>query len=314
MSDGLKSRLRRVAGRVRSKAIPRMPWAARNDRLMVDRLRREFDVPGKRLAVVVHLYYEDCWDRIALSLARIPVPFDLYVTLGQHNCDFVPRLADAGVRIEVVIVENRGRDVLPFLLLTPQLRERGYGYGYVLKLHSKRSPYAGEYGRTWFEQTLANLLPPGRAMTDLLSALTDPGTGYVGPAGFVVGLDKWLATNGPAVQSLLVRAVGPDSAYAALEDLERLTFAAGTMFWAPLSSFAPLIDLGLSSDEFEDETGQQDATFAHAVERVLGIVPTVLGLRNYALSPSGLSTRDVGETPAFDDWRTWPAVKSLERP
>lgn len=38
-------------------------------------------------------------------------------------------------------------------------------------------------------------------------------------------------------------------------------------------AMAPLFNLDLSWDDFPEEKGQSDGTIAHAIERLLGIVP-----------------------------------------
>jgi len=58
------------------------------------------------------------------------------------------------------------------------------------------------------------------------------------------------------------------------------TFAAGTMFWARMSLFEPLIE-AVRADRFmfEDEAGQSDHTMAHAMERFFGLLCHVQHLR-----------------------------------
>lgn len=261
------------------------------------------------LAVVVHLYYEDCWDEIVAHLAYIPVPFDVFVTLGEHNRDFRPEIDLPGVSVNVRIVENHGRDVLPFLTIAPALRDEGYQF--VLKVHSKKSQYIGPRSARWFAESLDNLLPARRGAIDALWKLRKPTTGFIGPAGYNLGLAKWLGANGPKLKDLLVRAMGPHAAFEASGDLEQFIFPAGTMFWAPLAAIGPVVDLCLGVDEFEPESGQNDATTAHAVERLIGVVPTMLGRRNWSVSEHGITSLDEGEIPYFEDWATWAPVKSL---
>jgi GT2 family glycosyltransferase len=58
-----------------------------------------------------------------------------------------------------------------------------------------------------------------------------------------------------------------------------LDFPAGAMFWARPAALAPLLGLALRFEDFEDEAGQQDATLAHAVERLFFYACELAGRR-----------------------------------
>jgi lipopolysaccharide biosynthesis protein len=53
-----------------------------------------------------------------------------------------------------------------------------------------------------------------------------------------------------------------------------LDFFAGTMFWVRRDALEPLKQLDLSLASFPSETGQQDGTLQHALERILGMICT----------------------------------------
>ena len=86
-------------------------------------------------AIVAHVYYEDTWADIAAVLNRLSIPFDLIVTTVPGRDCFVEAVRRDFPEAEVIVTENRGRDVRPFL----ELLERGRldRYRYVCKISRK---------------------------------------------------------------------------------------------------------------------------------------------------------------------------------
>ena len=87
-------------------------------------------------AIVAHVYYEDTWADIAAVLNRLSIPFDLIVTTVPGRDCFVDAVSRDFPDAEVIVMENRGRDVRPFL----ELLERGRldRYRYVCKISRKK--------------------------------------------------------------------------------------------------------------------------------------------------------------------------------
>jgi lipopolysaccharide biosynthesis protein len=240
-------------------------------------LDRRVDTAAQ-LAVLLHVYYAELLDEILEHLAAIPVTFDLIVTNASGRpLDIdrtqLPRLAS----LVVLDVENRGRDILPLAqvvnagLLNP--------YSLVLKVHTKRSDWRASHGELagngeeWRRELLNSLLGNTTNVSEILSAFaTSSRLGLVTADGSVLGREYW--GRNQTVTAALLRRLELD-----LRPRD-LKFAAGSMYWVRGFVLQGLRALDLSAQDFEPETGQVNATTAHAVERLIGALTAEAG---YAL-------------------------------
>ena len=86
---------------------------------------------------VIHAWYLDAFDELLESLLASGVDWRLVVTTtAEHAGDVRARLAAFPMTSEVVVHENRGRDILPFLHVANRLLDEGVEV--VLKLHTKQ--------------------------------------------------------------------------------------------------------------------------------------------------------------------------------
>lgn len=226
-----------------------------------------------RVAVVVHCFFPELLAEIIEGLANIGVPFDLIVTNASGATIRVDCPAAATIR--VLEVENHGRDIWPLLqvvnagLLDP--------YEVVLKVHTKRSEWRGGHelggdGGQWRNQLLTDLIGSRQQADRILSAfVTDPGLGLVTSDESILGPQFW-GDNESTTAELARRLELP------LQPA-RLRFAAGSMYWVRGFVLQGLRALNCAREDFEEEAGQVNATTAHAIERLIGIVTLEAGYR-----------------------------------
>lgn len=265
---------------------------------MADRLypvRRRGRLPKASTAVVVHLFHPDRWEAFAAALYRRPADATVVVTLPWGNRSLIPRIRADVPGAVVYVVPNKGRDVLPFLRVLPDLAR--HGCVWVLKLHSKKSPHTG-FGDVWFDSALSSLLPEDVAGGDALRlARSRPDVGLIGPAGLYLAADVYLERNARHLAEVGGDlGVGRDWAADALES--GAGFFGGTMFWARIASIAPLSALA-RPERFEPEAGQVDGTFAHALERAFGFLPALRGFQS--LESDGRTVRPAVAHPLQPD-------------
>lgn len=229
-----------------------------------------------RVGVLVHVFYPELVDEIIEQLASIPVSFDLIVTNAGPAAITIDRdrLPQAS-SVVVLPVENRGRDIWPLLqvvnagLLDP--------YDLVLKLHTKRSDWRSAHpglagtGADWRVQLLTAVLGNTANVQAILHAFaSQPRLGLVTADGSILGPEFW-GDNQAGVANLLRRLeLGQSEA--------NLEFAAGSMYWTRGFVLQGLRALNISVVDFEDEAGQVNATTAHALERLIGILTREAGL------------------------------------
>jgi lipopolysaccharide biosynthesis protein len=237
------------------------------------------DRPGpNRLAVVAHIYYADTWPDIAGALRGLTIPFDLIVTTVAGRERLIESIRRSHPGAEIEIVENRGRDIGPFLVLLE--RGRLDGYRYICKIHGKKSVDGGRrsyMGDMWRRRLLFDLLgAPGAANAAINGFERDPSIGMIGPRVFRLpneGYSKDLswAGNRPMTLKIAERmGVGADKF--------QLDFFSGTMFWVRPEALKPLRDLRLAAD-MPSESGLVDGDLPHALERVLSTSVLVAGYK-----------------------------------
>lgn len=216
------------------------------------------------IAVVCPAFYADVAGEIAAALQAIPVPFDCYLSTDTAEKANQIRAAFAGWSrgaVDVRVMPNRGRDIAPKFVGFRDVYAR---HELVLFLHTKRSTHHSA-GGDWRRYLFHHLIGSPEIVTANLAAFeASPRLGILFPQHWkgVSTAIHW-AYDFPLARGL-ARRLGVDIAQDRLLD-----FPAGSMFWARSAALRPLLDLGLTWEDFPEEKGQVDATPAHAVERLM---------------------------------------------
>lgn len=223
-----------------------------------------------RFAVVLHLYYRDLWPEFECRLRAITLPFHLIVTTTEHDPDFTTRIRSSFPSSEILVYENRGRDVGPFLQLLNDGRLSAFPL--VCKLHGKRSGDSGAralFGAVWRRVNIIDLIGSDEQVRQIVSRFEhDPNVGVIGsgrfrlPNEYISDEGAWAENRDMTLKLAAQMGVSPD-------DFE-LDFFAGTMFWISQNALAQIQKLNLTIDDFPMENGAVDGQLAHAVERVFG--------------------------------------------
>lgn len=220
---------------------------------------------------VVHAWYPEVLDEILHALADTGLSWRVLVTTARATQAAVSqRLAQSAFPWELTVLENRGRDILPFLQVADRLYKEGVDV--VLKLHTKRSTHMAN-GDAWRRDLLERLVDPARAARILEAFVADPWLGMVAPEGHLLPLNEfWGGNREPA--DYLLRRTGT-----APHTLDDARFVSGSMCWIRLDALRPLLDASLATAEFDAEQGQTDGTLAHAIERLMAPLACHAGYR-----------------------------------
>ena len=221
------------------------------------------------IAIHLHLYYIDLMDEFRNYLKNMPFTYDLYVSVVDKNDIIVCKKAFSGLPfMSLLVIEpvpNRGRDIAPmFCAFGHRLKD----YDYIAHIHSKKSLYNNGATEGWREYLCVNLLGSDNRIRKIFKLMQgNSPRGIVYPQNFArlpYQANCWLS-NKTMGQEWCAR-LGISSVPQGYFD-----FPAGSMFWAKGDALKPLFDIGINIDDFAEESGQTDGTFAHCLERLLVI-------------------------------------------
>ncbi|MEI2794921.1 glycoside hydrolase family 99-like domain-containing protein [Pseudoxanthomonas sp. F11] len=219
---------------------------------------------------IIHAWYLEDVPELLGALSSTALSWHVVLTTSPEKREALAELVQGSeLNIEIFTIENRGRDLLPFLKAADRLLD--FGVDVVLKLHTKRSEHRDD-GVQWRRELLKRLLTQDRASKTLDAFMRDETMGLVAPEGHLLPIEAHIGANKEGMEYLARRAGLP------AHDAHDF-FPAGSMFWVRLAALRPLLDAGLLASEFEAESGQIDGTLAHTVERSLGLCVREAGFR-----------------------------------
>lgn len=217
-----------------------------------------------KIAVIIHLFYPELWEILTDNLKYISQEFDIFVTVPEKHSDL--KLLYKDHKVNIVVVPNWGRDILPFLHVMRKIRAAGYEY--VLKLHSKKSKQISRLDATyWLRTTINALLTDKSSVNTILEKLSGT-VRIVGVKEFAV---KMSIGGDTRLKSRIQEFYPKKTANKIIKNIDNFIFSAGSMFWARTDAFDDILSRHIVADDFELEYGQLWNTLAHFLERDIWI-------------------------------------------
>ena len=220
-----------------------------------------------KIAVHIHLFYEDLINDIIKITNEIPVKFDLYISVCSKNViekieKYIFKNSKANF-FEIKIVSNKGRDVLPFLI---QMKKVIKKYKYICHLHSKKSFHIN-FGDDWRNYLYFNLLGSNQIISEILIEFEKyDKLGLIFPEPFY----KVLTDFGKAIidcnikyMNFIIKNIFPK--YRISENY--FDFPEGNMFWAKVEAIYQIFEINIEK-RFSKENGKLDSTIIHGIERI----------------------------------------------
>ncbi len=250
----------------------------------------QFDLPTnidnpvkkEKIAIHVHLYHTEMADDILYYLRNVKHEYTLLISLKSGEDltfwqGYFKERLPAAKDVMAKKVPNRGRDVAPWLV---DFKEEVKNSTFFCHLHTKKSVHNKHCNAGWFRYLSHTILGSDSVVDQILCLLSsDAGVGLVGPCYF------WALSNQPnyGTNREWIEKLYRHLTHYPLPD-ECPDFPAGSFFWARTEILQPLFELNLTSIDFPDERGQIDGTIAHAIERLLGLLPALSGMRYHMVT------------------------------
>ncbi len=234
--------------------------------------------PGFRIGAQVHIFYADLAGEIRQRLDHLGPGALAMVTTDSEAKRAVIEAAFAGwgERLEIRIFPNRGRDIAAKLLA---FADRYDEFDLLVFAHSKKTEWT-RVGSSWRDLLYDGTFGSEAVVRSILALFAlRPDAGMVFPQH----------------HESIRRFTGWQWSFSAAQQLARhwdlrlrrrgvIEFPSGSMFWARPAALRPILDIGLTLEDFPEEAGQTDGTVAHAVERLFALACEIAGYRWYKVS------------------------------
>lgn len=236
-----------------------------------------------KIAICLHIFYEDYIEKFAAALKNFPIKVDLFITLGdaKHESKALEtfrKLRTVG-KVQIRCVPNRGRNFGPLLV---EYAEELNSYDLFCHLHSKKSLYSGREQTQWSDYLTEYLLRDPHVVSRLLNAFVeDEELGLYYPTTFWM-MPSWV--NHVTMNKSFMKPWQQKLDMDVCDGF--LSYPAGGMFWARPEALKGILDNKYSYEDFPLEPLPNDGSMLHALERIIGSLVEHNKYKQFFYSPS----------------------------
>ncbi len=249
-----------------------------------------------RVATVMHLYFMDLLPDSVHYAASLPPEADIYITTSKEENVEPIREAFSVLpnRVEVRIIENRGRDVSSLLIGAADLQEK---YDLICFFHDKKTLQLKPQmvGRGFAYTVSESVLSTPAYVRNVIRCFeNDPRLGILSPnipnhADFLYVLCFQWGYNFNNVKALTEEL----GMHVPLSDRHPPVAPLGTIFWYRTAALRPLFARTWHYEDFPPEPNENDGTLLHALERSYALAAQAAGYYAGRVAPDHLASLEL---------------------
>lgn len=238
-----------------------------------DSLQKPFAY-SKKIAAIVHIYYEDQVEKIANYCENFKLDTDFYITTTSDvtYAAIVEAFENRKLHYECRIRPNVGVAMSTLWITYANIILDG-DYEYICYFHDKKSPYSNfaVQGEQFAERCYQNLIGTEYVIKNIINTFEEnPRLGILGPPMVYNGEYFMAAARGQAGNyENMVKLIKTLDLHVNVDMSKVPPSAYGDMFWFRPGALRKAISHGFTYDDF-DIKYQQDFTLLHAIERSYG--------------------------------------------
>lgn len=230
----------------------------------------------KKVALVIHIYFEDLVDYCYHYVSAMPKEADIYITTDSEKKKqaILEKFQHLDChKLEVILIENRGRDVSALLTATKSFI---MDYDYVCFAHDKKVKQLQpeSIGAGFSYKCFENLLRNKEFVSNIISTFEEnPRMGLLTPPPpnhgqyyITIGLEWGINYK---ITKKLAKKLG---LHVPIAKSKEPIAPLGTMFWFRPKAMKLLFDQDWKYEDYPKEPNKVDGTLLHAIERIYSYV------------------------------------------